>query len=183
MSLTAHRDALQPPDSHYVTFAEGWIGLGLNSEARKELSRISPELHQHPRVLEVWFGIHSADQNWQDAVNVAGMLKTIAPDEVSGWLHYAYALRRAPGGTIPRAWEALAPAAKRFPKEPVIPYNLACYACQSDRLDEAREYLQRAILLAGKDAIHKMALADEDLQPLWPEISGEPPEADDDASD
>ena len=87
-----------------------------------------------------------------------------------GWLHRAYVLRRVAGGGLTQAWEALLPAAKKFPKEPVIAYNLACYACQLLQPDLAREWLRRALLVGDKEVLKKMALADDDLQPLWQEI-------------
>jgi hypothetical protein len=62
------------------------------------------------------------------------------------------------------------PAAEKFPAEPVIAYNLSCYACQMQQLDIARTWLQRAMAAGKKDAIKKMALDDDDLQPLWEEI-------------
>ena len=37
-------------------------------------------------------------------------------------------------------------------------------------MDQAREWLGRAVEVGGKVEIRKMALADDDLQPLWPEI-------------
>jgi hypothetical protein len=59
---------------------------------------------------------------------------------------------------------------EKFPKEPTVPYNLACYVCQQGRLDEARQWLERAVKIAGKEKIKFMALNDDDLQPLWEEI-------------
>ena len=38
------------------------------------------------------------------------------------------------------------------------------------QLDIARHWLNRAVAAGKKDAIKKMALADDDLQPLWEEI-------------
>ena len=93
-----------------------------------------------------------------------------APEESSGWLHRAYALRRVREGGLTQAWDALLPAAEKFPAEPVIAYNLSCYACQMEQLDNARTWLHRAINTGKKDAIKKMALADDDLKPLWKEI-------------
>ena len=69
-----------------------------------------------------------------------------------------------------QAWDALRPAFDRFPKEPTIPYNLSCYACQMRQLDEARVWLRRALKIGGKEKVKQMALADPDLQPLWDEI-------------
>ena len=71
-----------------------------------------------------------------------------------------------------KAWDALLPAAEKFPKEPVIPYNLACYACQLQKLEDARSWLKRAIEIGGKERMKEMALEDPDLQPLWKEIQG-----------
>ncbi len=38
------------------------------------------------------------------------------------------------------------------------------------QLDAARVWLKRAVVLGGKNKIKKMALADKDLEVLWPEI-------------
>jgi hypothetical protein len=85
-------------------------------------------------------------------------------------LHQAYALRRVPGGSIQKAWDILRPAFDKFPKEFLIAYNLACYACQMKDLDEARLWLQRATAISGKQNVTKMALADSDLETLWNEL-------------
>ncbi len=37
-------------------------------------------------------------------------------------------------------------------------------------MDKAREWLDRAVRAGGKVEIRKMALADDDLKALWPEI-------------
>ena len=109
-------------------------------------------------------------QRWEEGLQVARGLLDGAPERPSGWLHLAYALRRVPGGGLQRAWEALLPAADKFPAEAIIPYNLSCYACQSQRLDDARAWLRRALALGGKEHIKQLALADADLAPLWEEI-------------
>jgi len=121
-------------------------------------------------VLEVRWMICAREQRWSDALEIAREEMAAAPDSCSGWLHRAYALRRAPGGGLSQAWEALLPAAEKFPREPVVAYNLSCYACQMQQLDLARQWLERAVQTGGKDAIRKMALADGDLKPLWEEI-------------
>jgi hypothetical protein len=74
------------------------------------------------------------------------------------------------GGGLEAAWDALLPASEQFPKEPIIPYNLACYACQRQRLAEARTWLERAMRVGGREAITLLALKDPDLEPLWGEL-------------
>jgi hypothetical protein len=72
---------------------------------------------------------------------------------------------------VQKAWDALLPAADKFPKQPIIAYNLACYACQMQQLDTALSWLKRAVEIGGKDQIKKMAMEDPDLQPLSKEIA------------
>jgi len=164
---------LTPPDSHHVTAAEGWLELGNPAESKGELARVSPKKAGHPEVLETWFALHAHAKDWPAALAVAEQLVATAPKRVSGWLHRAYALRRTPGGSVATAYQALRPALNDFPKEPTIPYNLACYACVMGRVDEAWDWLGVAMqtrCAGGTDHLVSMALADEDLAALHKRI-------------
>lgn len=161
---------IQPPDSHHLSATLGWLGLGAVADARAELAKVSEENQDHPATLEVRWVLSAHEKDWRTALEIARRELAFAPADASGWLHRAYALRRVTGGGLPRAWDALLPAAEQFPDEPVIAFNLACYACQMQQPDLAKEWLQRAITAGKKEAIKKMALADDDLKPLWPEI-------------
>ncbi len=163
---------LTPPDSHYLTAAVGWMELGNPSEAMRELDRISESHRRRPEVLELRWLALAERRDWASALKVAAELVAASPERPSGWLHRAYAARRAPGGSIQAAWEVLRPAAEKFPKEELIPYNLACYACQLQRLEEARTWLRLVFASDEKGRFRTMALQDEDLRPLWPEIPG-----------
>lgn len=148
----------------------GWLGLGNLPEAEAELGRIGPAWQQHPDVLEVRWSLRAQQQRWDEALQIARCLLHAAPERVSGWIHQAYALRRASNGGLSKAWDVLRPAFEKFPKEAIIPYNLACYACQSGRLGEARAWLKRAFALADGHEIRRQALEDPDLEPLWSEL-------------
>jgi len=161
---------LEPPDTHYFSAAIGWLELCNPSEARAEVAHISPAQQEHPDVLEVRWSISAAQKSWTEALQIAQALLRRAPKRSSGWLHQAYAMRRVPEGGLQKAWEALLPAFHKFPKEPIIPFNLACYACQMRQLDAARDWLQRAVAISGREKIKPMALKDSDLEPLWEEI-------------
>ena len=161
---------LGPPDSHHLDAAVGWLGLGCTAEARAELDSIAAAQQKHPAVLEARWTLCAREERWGEALEIAQAELAAAPDDAAGWLHRAYALRRVPAGGLSRAWEALLPATEKFPHEPVIAYNLSCYACQMQQLDSARQWLQQAMKIGGRDAIRKMALADDDLRPLWAEI-------------
>jgi tetratricopeptide (TPR) repeat protein len=161
---------LEPPDSHYLNAAIGWLGLGRRDDAKAELELISAENQRHPDVLEARWEICVEERQWDAALDIARKLLHREPNRPSGWLHHAYALRRAAEGGLTKAWEALKPAAEKFPKEALIPFNLSCYACQMQQLDEARVWLKRALEVGGKERIKQQALSDPDLQPLWEEI-------------
>jgi len=161
---------LEPPDSHFLKAAVGWLELGVPKEAKQELRQISPAQQGHPDVLEVRWRIAAEEKDWDGALEIARKMLASVPSRADGWLHQAYALRRTLGGSLQQAWDALRPAAEKFGQEPIIPYNLACYACQMGQLDEARVWLKRALKIGGKLTVKKMALSDPDLKPLWEEI-------------
>jgi hypothetical protein len=161
---------LEPPDTHYLSAAIGWLELGNPTEAKTELDRVSTGCQRHPDVLEVRWLLCAEQRDWAAALAAARAILEVAPDRSSGWLHQAYALRRVSDGGVEKAWDVLLPVFEKFPKEPVIAYNLACYGCQMNRLSEARIWLKRALKLGGKERIRDMALRDSDLEPLWEEI-------------
>lgn len=163
--------ALESPDIHHLTAAVGWLELGNPAEAGEEISKIAALNLEHPDVLEVRWQICAALKSWEAALEVATILIRKVPEQDSAWLHRAYALRRTKSGGLQRAWDALRPAYEKFPKSALIPFNLACYAAQMDRLEEAWEWLHKA-MEAAKDVtvIKQMALADDDLKNLWERI-------------
>ncbi|TAK95825.1 MAG: tetratricopeptide repeat protein [Verrucomicrobia bacterium] len=161
---------LGPPDSHHLDAAIGWLGLGAEADAIEELDRISKSKQNHPDVLDLRWTICAQHEDWAQALLIAQTLVQLAPRRASSWLHYAYALRRVPEGGLEKARAILQPAAEKFPEEPIIPFNLACYACQMRKPEAALEWLRRALDLGGKSRIKAMALQDGDLKPLWPEI-------------
>jgi tetratricopeptide (TPR) repeat protein len=162
---------LESPDIHHLTAAVGWLELGNPTEAGEEITKISPANLEHPDVLEVRWQICAALKSWEAALEVADLLMGKMPEQDSAWLHRAYALRRVTNGGLQKAWDALRPANEKFPHSPLIPFNLACYAAQLGRLEEAWEWLHKA-MEAAKDVamIKQMALADEDLKNLWERI-------------
>ena len=161
---------LEPPASHHLNAALGWLGLGDPAEANRELEQIPAELRMHPAVMAVRYDIHSQARHWELAAEVAGALVAATPDEPAGWICLAYATRRKPGGNIPQAREILTRAQARFPRHSLISFNLACYECQLGNREWARRWLKKAF--AGDDAAEMklMALADPDLEPMWKEI-------------
>lgn len=162
---------LEPSDHHVLSAAEGWFELGNPAEALAELATLSEAASRHPAALELHWQILAQQGAWDLAVPIAEDLIRSAPASSAGWLHRAYALRRASSGGLPQAWSALYPAAELFPGESLVAYNLACYATQMGRQDEGWEWFLRAIQISGDGrALRLMGLRDEDLKPLWGRI-------------
>lgn len=150
--------------------AEGWLELGNVAEAKVELESISPELREHPAVLEMRWQICAKESNWDAAKELAQVIVAQMPDDADGWLHLSYATRRASGGSVQAAWDVLYPVSKKFVGVPLIFYNLACYACQLGQIKAARELLRKAFVAGDATRYKLMALRDSDLKPLWEEI-------------
>lgn len=161
---------IEPPDTHYLRAAAGWLELNCTEDALRELEGISKQHQSHPDVLELRWLIHAERKDWTAALDVGTQLVKQAPERPTGWLHRAYAVRRASEGGLQEAWDTLLTAFEKFPREMTIPYNLSCYACQMGHLDESRKWLRRALRIGKKEHVKKMALTDVDLQPLWDEI-------------
>lgn len=161
---------MEPPDTHYFYAAQGWLGLGVPAEALAELEQISAGLREIPDVLEVRWQILAATRNWEACLAVAHTLVDRAPDEPRAWAHRSVSLYRLQ--RTEEAFDALAPALSHFPRDWVVRYDLACYACQLDRLTLARTWLAESLQLGDATHIRQMALEDPDLELLWPEIPG-----------
>jgi len=146
------------------------LELGNLVEARKELDLVQATHKTNPDVLEVRWVLSAREENWEGALQLARELIHAAPGRSSGWLHQSYALRRVPDGGVKKAWAALLPVFDKFPREPIISYNLSCYACQMQQMEAARVWLKRALFIGGKEKYKRMALQDHDLEPLWEEI-------------
>jgi tetratricopeptide (TPR) repeat protein len=161
---------LEPPDSFHLSAAIGWLELGNPLEAKIELERIAPELQSRADVLEVRWQAAAAAHQWEACQIVAVALMQHAPDRLTAWIYRAYARRRVDGGGLQAAWDALRPAIEKFPEESIIPYNLACYACQLGNLEDAWAWLERSLAIGDRVQIKALALADPDLKALWPRL-------------
>ncbi len=143
--------------------------LGQPLEARAELETVAPSYSRHPDFLEVQWRLAAALRDWNDALEIAQSLVLLAPDRSLAWIHQSYTLHEL--RQTDEAWSLLLPVADRFPEEPTIAYNLACYACQLGMLQDSRHWLRRAARIASRDEILSSALSDPDLEPLRHELN------------
>lgn len=159
---------IEPPDSHSLNAAMGWLELGNAAEARIELEKVSAANQDHPDFLGVKWRVHADQQDWAGALEVAQQMVRSWPDQPEGWIHQSYSLHELE--QTEEAWRTLLPKAHEMPGCEVIPYNLACYACQLGRAVEAFEWLKCAARRKGKSVIKNMALEDADLEAIRDQI-------------
>jgi hypothetical protein len=175
LQASAVMNALEPPDIHYLRAACGWLLLGDDVEAAEELKRIDTQFRSHPDVLEVRWQLHAKAQQWHTCLDIACAIVQIDPERPSGWIGRAYSLRQVPAGGLRAAFDSLLPVAEKFPAEPMIPFGLACYACQMGDLVEGRFWLRKAFSAAknsGREKrIRSMALDQPELEPLLRKIA------------
>ena len=156
---------IEPPDSFHLLSAQGWLELGNLAEARVELSQVSSRFIEHPCVLEVRWQILAKEKAWEECVGLAAVLARAVPDNPVGWVHGSFALHELK--QTREARDNLLVAVQRFPNDPLICYNLACYECQLGALDKEKTWFRLACHLGNAKHFRKLAREDPDLRPLW----------------
>ena len=152
---------LQPPESHYLDAAKGWLGLEALEEAARELEFIRPELRDHPEVLEVRWALAANDGDWNQALLIAGSIVRLMPEKPEGWIYQGSALTEL--NRHADAYTVLLQGHRRFPQDEILAYDLACVCCVAGREGEAAEWIRKAVAMAG-DEIRRRALDDPDLE-------------------
>jgi predicted Zn-dependent protease len=146
----------------HLSYAQGYLELGLVAEARAELDQITgPEAESMP-VIGVKMAILQEAEAWAELTAVAAKVVERAPNEAAGWVTWAYATRRSK--TLAAAEAILLRAERLHPHEPTIQFNLGCYACLRGDLPAARRRVDRAVALDPK-FLHA-STTDPDLEAL-----------------
>ncbi len=157
---------LSREDALHVQAAEGWVLLDELIEAEAELKQVSPENQDHPDVLEARWCIRGEEKKWNECLQIAEALTEIVPERIFGWIHLSVSRHKL--GRIQEAWDTLVPYLERMPEVAAIPYNLACYAAQLGRFEEAAKLLERAFEL--DKSLRQIAMEDADLWPLFDDL-------------
>ncbi len=151
-----------PPEKH-LSYALGFLELGLTDEAREEIAALAPEYLSRPDALTVRMEIAMAKETWDEVIALAPELIGHDAAQERPWVAWAYALREQE--RIAEARETLL-AGSRLIKDPtpLVAYNLACYACLLGDIPEASRLL--AVVIARDKSWREVAREDPDLAPL-----------------
>ena len=140
----------------------GYANLGMVGDALEELEHLSPAMSADGGVLEFKLRLLERAQRWSEAATLAAKLAASHPGEARWFVAWAFAKRRS--DSLETAAKILSEAASLHPKDPLIQFNLGCYAAQRGDLNAAQSHVRRAIEL--NHDLEKVAHEDPDLEPL-----------------
>ncbi len=118
--------------------------------------------------MEVRWQIYAKARKWDAALDIASALIQLAPEHPLGWVHRSFCLHEL--NRSAEARDNLLRVVDKFPEDPIMRYNLACYECQLGRIEQAKHWLEKAFEIGDPRKLKLMALDDPDLEPLWRSI-------------
>lgn len=158
----------QIPTSKLLSYAEGFIELGLLNDAANELEKVAFEDRLTPPVLFCRIKLYMAAKQWDMVEAMAKPLVTIPNVDAAVWVHWAYAVRRL--RSVSEAKDILLKAEPIYGKTcGMLQFNLACYECVLGNITEARKRLRMACKLDKQ--FKALALDEPDLKGLRDEIA------------
>jgi lipopolysaccharide biosynthesis regulator YciM len=149
-----------------LSYAEGYLALGLHDEAAEALDEITGEERDATPVLVMLLGVHNERGDWARAAETGAVLCEREPRVAGFWIQWAYATRRH--ASIEHARTILLRGLGMHPREAIFHFNLACYEAQLGHLDDARSFLETACHLDA--TFTDLARSDADLEPLHKEL-------------
>lgn len=106
-------------------------------------------------------------EKWKTARTLASRLVKNQPSEPRWWMIYALCVRRT--GSIKAAQQILLKAVDLHQNDARMHFDLARYTCAAGQTDEAKRYLQDAIIL--NRGVRDLVLDGPDLRPIWDSIN------------
>jgi len=145
-----------------IAAAQGYVELGLHTEAREELAALPVAAHSRVDVIEITLLCLMGERRWEEAFALASNLCQQEPSEPGGFIHAAFCLHE-----MNRTAEALdflgrGPASLRT--KPVYFYNMGCYHAKLGQMDKALRYLRQAFEMDPD--LRRYARKDADLAAL-----------------
>jgi tetratricopeptide (TPR) repeat protein len=114
----------------------------------EELQKIPESFHARSEVLQLRLWVLMKKRDWAGALETANFLCALQPDMPVAHLDAAYCLHEL--DHTEEARERLLKGPNTLKEYPTFHYNLACYEACLGNLDQAREYLSKAIEMNPK---------------------------------
>lgn len=154
-------------DRRCLEAAQGWLDLGgarKDAEAENELASISIAGRAHPDVLTWRFNFCANYKRWEEALKIARGFCKSSPGNPDAWVYLAEALDKMKKTNEAR--DILLSVVANFPEDWQIPIQLAHCVAKLGAMDDARHWLEAAIL-RNKPMVKKFVLDDRSLEAFW----------------
>lgn len=151
------------PTATRLSYANGYIELGMIKEASEELAAIDPAENLTNEVLAMRAKLYLEMENWEVMAAVSQQLAEQSPKSVYAWVNWAYALRELDKND--EAKTVALHGLKVHPKNAILWFNLACYCSLLGEYQDASDHLDSAIKIDKQ--FEGEAVDDPDLQGLW----------------
>ena len=151
-------------DSLILEWARECLKAGRSLEAGMKMERISPELRKHPEVLKLRYEIYKTEKRWHAALDAAVDYSQVVPDDIAGWLGQAVCLHEMK--LSQQALNMLLKVVDRFSEHPMIPFYIALFTTELGRLEQARKWLFKALVIGDKPKLISLAMNEPDMEPL-----------------
>jgi tetratricopeptide (TPR) repeat protein len=158
---------LSSDEQIHLTAAQGFLALGMLLEGNNTLDDIDPFCRHLSQVLAVRVKVSQALERWELMQAVAKRMVEYDPDDSGWWVLWAQVTSKAE--SIEAGKLILVNALERHPLDAGVHFNLACYECRLENMDDAKYHLKRCFEL--DPSWRAMALGDERLEALWEALS------------
>ena len=146
-----------------LQYANGYLDLGMTREAAKELDSISPEDRESTETLTMRVRLYMESKKLLRMTLTAKELAEREPENPFGWVNWAYALRER--NRIKDARSVAKAGLVYVSNDAILWFNYACYCSLLGDVEEASEYLDKAISLDKR--FEAESVSDTDLDNLW----------------
>jgi tetratricopeptide (TPR) repeat protein len=149
-----------------IRAAEGYLELGMYSEALAELDQILPVDQDRLESLRMRIQVLLQVRDWKTSLKLSLRAADLFPQESYGFIHAAFCLHEM--GQTQQAKETLLSGPPAMLEEPIYYYNLGCYETVLGNLDQAKAYLRASFRL--NKGFREIARQDPDLAPIRDEL-------------
>jgi len=161
--LTGDPNQLNPDLQRSLHAVDGYLYLGMHTEALKELNGINVAEQVEIAVLRARIRVLLHLKRWKEAESLSEKGTQLHPDENEFMVQRAFALHQQHRGN--EAVGVLLAAPDWIRRTGILHYNLACYEAKLGDLGTARQCIRTAVKMNA--AFKKNIRKDPDLERLW----------------
>jgi hypothetical protein len=160
--------ALSLADIHRLEAADGWLERKEWANCFDELESIDYNNRDDAREKALRWKLYNASGQHVPAANMALGIQRRFPNEPAGYVWRSMSLDKL--GCTEDAYEQLELVAGKFDGLGIVPYLLAVYACELQRLNTTHAWLLCAFNTPDSKELRLQALDDPRLETFWRKI-------------